>query len=385
MYFWGMTLASFWEEEAFWQADVGIVGGGLVGLSLAASLLERAPATRIVLLERGLTPLGASTRNAGFLCLGSPSEICRNLQQIGEAATVSLVAQRAAGLRRLRTRLGDAAIHYQPTGGYELIPSSYEWVLHELDHLNALLSEAIGGPYARLQDEKLPHFRFGEAIRHLIYLPHEGAVHSGFLVRSLWQYVAERGALILTGAEVEAWEEEAATVKIRVRDPYGRNGYLSARTAALCTNALAPHLTPACNAQPARGQILLTYPIEDLPWQGVFHVEEGYFYFRAVGKRILFGGGRHYDFAGETTTEFTTTETIRGILEAYLRDVIIPWRQVAVERWWAGIMGFCEPPLPKITWETDRVVSVFACNGMGVALSSVIADQAAEALLQRWG
>jgi len=295
------------------------------------------------------------------------------------------VAQRAAGLQRLRTRLGDAAIHYQPTGGYELIPSSYEWVLHELDHLNALLSEAIGGPYARLQDEKLPHFRFGEAIRHLIYLPHEGAVHSGFLVRSLWQYVAERGALILTGAEVEAWEEEAATVKIRVRDPYGRNGYLSARTAALCTNALAPHLTPACNAQPARGQILLTYPIEDLPWQGVFHVEEGYFYFRAVGKRILFGGGRHYDFAGETTTEFTTTETIRGILEAYLRDVIIPWRQVAVERWWAGIMGFCEPPLPKITWETDRVVSVFACNGMGVALSSVIADQAAEALLQRWG
>jgi gamma-glutamylputrescine oxidase len=100
-----------------------------------------------------------------------------------------------------------------------------------------------------------------------------------------------------------------------------------------------------------------------------------------VGKRILFGGGRHYDFAGETTTEFTTTEKIRGILEAYLRDVIIPWRQVAVERWWAGIMGFCEPPLPKITWETDRVVSVFACNGMGVALSSVIADQAAEALL----
>ena len=62
-----------------------------------------------------------------------------------------------------------------------------------------------------------------------------------------------------------------------------------------------------------------------------------------------------------------------------------PQRPRPVERWWAGIMGFCEPPLPKITWETDRVVSVFACNGMGAALSSVIADQAAEALLQRWG
>jgi len=30
MYFWGMTLASFWEEEAFWQADVGIVGLSLI-------------------------------------------------------------------------------------------------------------------------------------------------------------------------------------------------------------------------------------------------------------------------------------------------------------------------------------------------------------------
>jgi gamma-glutamylputrescine oxidase len=165
MYLWGMTLVSFWEEEAFWRADVGIVGGGLVGLSLAASLLERAPTTRVVLLERGLTPLGASTRNAGFLCLGSPSEICRNLQQIGESATVSLIAQRAAGIQRLRTRLGDSAIHYQPTGGYELIPSSYEWVLHKLDYLNTLLSEVLGGPYALLQDEKLPTFalekRFG--------------------------------------------------------------------------------------------------------------------------------------------------------------------------------------------------------------------------------
>ncbi len=380
-----MALVSYWEEEAFWQADVAIVGAGLVGLSLAAELLERVPHLRVIILERGLTPMGASTKNAGFLCLGSPSELCRNIRELGEAQTGNLVAQRAAGLQRLRKRLGDEAISYEAVGGYELILEPYEWVLDELDRLNTLLKEVVGGHYARLWDDRLSQFRFGEPVRHLIYLPHEGAVHSGFLVRRLWQYVSGLGALIMTGAEVEGWEEAGEIVKVSVRDGAGRRWRLSARLLALCTNALAPSLTRCLSARPGRGQILLTEPIEDLPWKGVFHFEEGYFYFRTVGKRILFGGGRHYDFMTETTDQFETTEKIKSILESYLRTVVIPWRQVKVERWWAGIMGFREPPLPKVAWESHQVISVFACNGMGVALSSIIAQQAAEEALKRKG
>ena len=172
-----MVLVSYWEEEAFWEADVAIVGAGLVGLSLAAELLERAPHLRIIVLERGLTPMGASTKNAGFLCLGSPSELCRNIREMGETQVVNLVAQRAAGLRRLRARLGDEAIGYEASGGYELILEPYEWVLDELDRLNALLKEVVGGDYARLWDDRLSRFQFGEQVRHLIYLPQEGAVH----------------------------------------------------------------------------------------------------------------------------------------------------------------------------------------------------------------
>jgi len=46
-------------------------------------------------------------------------------------------------------------------------------------------------------------------------------------------------------------------------------------------------------------------------------------------------------------------------------------------------MGFREPPLPKVAWEGQQVVSVFACNGMGAALSSIIAQRAAEEVLER--
>ena len=377
-----MALVSYWEEEAFWKADLAIVGAGLVGLSLAAEVLERIPDLRIIILERGLTPMGASTKNAGFLCLGSPSELCRSLREIGEARTVELVAQRVAGLRRLRQRLGDEAIGYEAVGGYEIILEPYEWVLDELDRLNTLFKEVVVGDFAILWDGRLSEFRFGDRVRHLIYLPHEAAVHPGLLMRRLWQYVSGLGALIMTGAEVEAWEEAGEIVRISVQDGIGRRWQLSARTAAFCTNALAPSLTRCLSTRPGRGQILITEPIEDLPWKGVFHFEEGYFYFRSVGKRILFGGGRHHDRTTETTAQFETTEKIRGILESYLRTVIIPWRDVKVDRWWAGIMGFREPPLPKVAWEGERVVSVFACNGMGVALSSVVAQQAAEELLR---
>jgi len=374
---------SHWEEEAFWRADVAVVGAGLVGLSLAAELLERAPGLRVIILERGLIPMGASTKNAGFLCLGSPSELCRSLREVGEAQTVTMVGQRASGLRRLRERLGDEAIGYEALGGYELILEPYEWVLHELDRLNILLRDVVGADYALLWDDRLSDFQFGERVKHLIYLPHEASVHSGFLVRRLWQYVAGLGALIMTGAEVEAWTEAGQSVTIKIKDTSGRRWHLSTRLLALCTNALAPLLTCRLSARPARGQILITEPIEDLPWKGVFHFEEGYFYFRSVGKRILFGGGRHHDFVAETTDQFETTEKIKHLLESYLQTIIIPWREVRVERWWAGIMGFREPPLPKVVWEGQQVVSVFACNGMGVALSSVIAQHAADEVLGR--
>jgi len=61
---------SVWEKESFVQYDVVIVGAGITGLSTAASLIEQRPELKILVLERGLLPTGASTRNAGFACDG---------------------------------------------------------------------------------------------------------------------------------------------------------------------------------------------------------------------------------------------------------------------------------------------------------------------------
>jgi hypothetical protein len=66
-----------------------------------------------------MLPHGASTKNAGFACFGSISEIIDDLKSHSEEV-YQLVTKRLEGLRLLRKRLGDEAIDFKPYGGYEL-------------------------------------------------------------------------------------------------------------------------------------------------------------------------------------------------------------------------------------------------------------------------
>ncbi|MCS7000644.1 MAG: FAD-dependent oxidoreductase [Bacteroidota bacterium] len=374
------ATVSFWEQEEFLQADVCIVGAGIIGLSVAASLVEKAPRLRVVVLERSTLPTGASTKNAGFACYGSPTELWRDIQHIGEDATCQLVAQRKRGLERLRARLGDEAIGYEPCGGYELLWGPHCAVLDWLDHLNKLMMPIFGRPYAARADERIREFGFGSMVTHLVALPNEGRIHTGRMMRSLFRYVAERGVLVLSGSPVEQVVPAGFGVELIVSARSHRELRFSARAVVVATNALSTHLADCVAAVPGRGQVLITEPVEHLPWDGVFHFDEGYYYFRNVGKRILFGGGRNLDFEGETTDELALTDRIQAQLETYLHTVIAPGRELRIAHRWAGVMGFRTPPLPAVEWCGERILRVFGCNGMGVALGSLVADDAAEQL-----
>ena len=71
---------SFWElKNWFWNVDYTIVGSGIVGLHAALKLRNRFPESKILIIEKGMLPQGASTKNAGFACFGSISEIIDDL------------------------------------------------------------------------------------------------------------------------------------------------------------------------------------------------------------------------------------------------------------------------------------------------------------------
>lgn len=83
---------SYWERKMYFSnVDFTIVGAGIVGLHCALKLRAKFPKRSIVVLERGLLPQGASTKNAGFACFGSVSELLDDLKVHSEDQVLELV------------------------------------------------------------------------------------------------------------------------------------------------------------------------------------------------------------------------------------------------------------------------------------------------------
>ena len=100
-------MLSFWESQSYLDQDYLIIGAGIVGLSTAASLLEKQPHARVAILERGILPAGASTKNAGFACFGSLTDLLSVIQAVGVNTALPILTWRGGGRRRLRDRLAD--------------------------------------------------------------------------------------------------------------------------------------------------------------------------------------------------------------------------------------------------------------------------------------
>ena len=73
---------SYWERETWFKdLDLAVIGSGIVGLTTAIYYKQKHPDKKVVVLEKGSLPKGASTKNAGFACFGSVSEILSDLNK----------------------------------------------------------------------------------------------------------------------------------------------------------------------------------------------------------------------------------------------------------------------------------------------------------------
>lgn len=370
---------SFWEHDAMLDADFIVVGGGIIGLQTALELREQRPRDRIVVLERGLLPSGASSRNAGFACFGSLTEILSDLDALGDSTVLAMVERRWRGLGRLRQRLGDDAIGYEEFGGFDLLFDSHLDALQRLDEVNRKLQPLFGRDVFSIDETALVTSGFGPRVKALVKNPFEGQVHSGKLMRALAKLAASNGIEIHTGAQVDALEENDGEVQVRLAGE--RTMLFRAPRVAVCTNGITSELLHDTGIAPARGQIVVTAPIADLPWRGTYHLDQGFYYFRNVGDRVLLGGGRNLAFDAEATTDMALSDTIQSALERLLHDTIVPGREVRIEHRWSGVMGFAADKQPIVRMLSGRVALGFGCNGMGVALGSDIASRTAKLLL----
>ena len=372
-------MLSFWEKESFIRYDYIVVGGGIVGLSTAVSLKEKEPEKSVLVLERGTLPTGASTKNAGFSCFGSLTEILSDLKQLSEQSVVELVRLRWQGLQKLRERLGDDGIGYLGYGGYELLQEEGLDCLESIDRVNKLVFPLFEKPVYQLKNESIGLFGFNkDLIKGLVYNPFEGQIHTGKMMKNLHRYAQERGIDVYTGSPVDHFEESAGEVKVAVRDGFS----FIASKVAICTNAFTKQLVPEVDLSPGRGVVLVTRPVSGLKFKGTFHYEEGYYYFRNFGNRVIFGGGRNLDLEGEASTSFEARDLILNKLKEDLKNVILPTTPFEIDYSWVGVMAFGIHKKPILEPFSDRVFMGVRLGGMGVAIGSQVGGQLAE-MMQR--
>lgn len=375
-------MFTIWEQQALLHVDVIVIGAGIIGLSTAIEIAEREPQRSVAVIERGPFSSGASTRNAGFACFGSLTEIIADLDRIGAEGALQVIDARRVGLELLRQRVGDSNLQYEPFGGYELLFAEQLAALDRLEEINTLLEPMFGMQVFRRDDSSISHFGFNQQIvAGLLFNPLEGQLHSGKMIAQLMKIAAERRVRMITGTEVMAVADgaELATVDCRVRA--NQRAIFTARELIVCTNAFTSTLLPDLPITPGRGQVLVTSSIAELTIRGTFHFDAGFYYFRNVGNRMLFGGGRNLAFEEETSHELTLNNAIQRRLEELLRTVILPGKEFQIEHQWAGIMGFSNTKLPIVQRVGSHITVGFGCNGMGVALGSSIGKSVAEIVL----
>jgi gamma-glutamylputrescine oxidase len=375
---------SVWEKESFYAScDILIVGGGLLGLWTARELKNRRPSLKVTLIDKGVIPTGASTRNAGFACFGSPSEMLHDIQVMGAATMWQVVDMRYRGIRKIRSVLKDELTCFENSGGYEcfgeMLPDEWKAFEQQVSLLNKDMQQITGQANSFTS---APGKLAGYGLKGFGYMMEnrlEGGLHSGKLVQALTQMVREMGVKILTGVEIAAYEHEPGGLKVLTHQKV----QFHAKQLLLATNAFLAGQLPKLGIVPARGQIILSPPIPGLALKGTFHFDGGYYYFRNLGNRVLLGGARNTNFASEETLLMQTTEGIKSALYTFLQKHIPAAAAYPLESFesWSGLMAMHASKQPLLQMVHDNVFAAMCCNGMGVALSPVFSEQVAEAML----
>lgn len=369
---------SYWELDTYFKnIDYVIVGSGIVGLSTAYHLRQKHPKARILILEKGMLPEGASTKNAGFACFGTLSEIIAYLENNSEQDVYDLIASRHLGIQKLRGLIGDQTMDYLPQGGFEIFRpedrGSWDRCLERMDEINAWLLPIFGAPVFKRSSSD---WGFGQTMG-MIETAFEGHIHTGKMMRAYTQLMASMDIAILNSITVTGLQDHGAGVEVALEGDFK----LDCKGVFLCTNAFTRDLYDL-DVVPARAQVLVTKPIPNLSLKGCFHFDEGFYFFRNTGDRVLFGGGRNLDVEGETTTQFGTTSQIQNQLEYYLRELILPGQPVEIEHRWSGIMGMGSQRMPIIKQLSNRVFCGVRLSGTGVAIGSLVGEKLADLLDQ---
>ncbi|MDA8886040.1 FAD-binding oxidoreductase [Bacteroidia bacterium] len=363
----------YWEKEHLLsKIDYLIVGMGLVGLQTAINLKEAEPKAKVVVIDRHAWSLGASTRNAGFGCFANVSEILDDLQNDTPDNVYGNIKKRYLGLQKLRTKFGDKNLDYAEKGSVEIFTQENKTHLNNgidsLQGINTIL-------YNELGLDNVFSYKSNNALPNTIGAIHnafEGQLHTGKLYETVHSFAQDIGIKLYGGIEVKSWIG-GDIIEIDTHDGLK----IVTKKLILCTNAFTSKLMDA-DILPARGQVILSERVAQLPCEGLHMFDSGYYYWRDIDNRILLGGARNLDKEEETSYKLDTNTTIVDELKRFMNEQIFG-REVFIEYQWSGIMamgkGETQQKTPIVKEVEPNIYMAARLGGMGVALSANVADE----------
>ncbi len=371
-----MSTVSIWQDTSIWdgrphrheEADVCIVGAGIVGSTLA-TFLTRAGKSVVVLDARDVA-LGASGRNAGFIATLLEPTYHEQVEQLGADAAREI---RDLGIRNrtiIKQFLDDYGVWYEQHGSM-IFAVSEEEQQEFVDEAAALQRDGYAVEF--FDHDPTNHGFFGA-----MYEPGDLATQPYWLVTEI---MANSGATVIPNCAV--WRLEPGADGVIV---HGQRATVRASQVCLCTNAFSQGLHPYFKdlVAPKRAQMLATAPVPrflDVP----VSAEWGYQYFRQLPDgRFLIGGMRNKFL--ETEVGYNDVEinpALQTELERFVAKHFPELKGVPVERRWSGILGFTPDHLPLVGSLPDMPDVYFAVgfSGEGMGMGAGTAERAANLML----
>ncbi|MFO7155248.1 MAG: FAD-dependent oxidoreductase [Pseudomonadota bacterium] len=328
------------------EAEVVIVGGGIMGLALAYNLAKRG-LRDVLVLEAGYLCSGASGRNGG------------GVRMQWSTPTNVRLARRSVEICRAFAREHGINVWFRQ-GGY-LFLASDEKTAERLER-SAALQNSLGVPTRLLSPdgarEIVPELAT-EGFVAASYNPEDGVV---FPWPFVWGYA--KGARRL-GARVETFTKVTGieTGGGRVRAVLTDRGTVRCRTLVNAAGAWSPGVAKLAGVElpnrPHRHEICASEPLK--PWLGplVSVLDSGLYFSQSMRGEIVGGMGDPKE-----PPRFETGSTLR-FLARYARAIVrcIPrMADVKVIRQWAGCYDVT-PDNNPILGETPRLPNFLQLNG----------------------
>ncbi len=342
--------------------DVLIVGGGVIGLSLAREL-HRLGQKRIAIVDRGQIGREASFAAAGMLAPNSENEVIDDLYHLCDASrrmfpdlATELLAETGVNIELDRTGTLFAAFTEKDEAGLNVRFSRQTEA--------GIVVEKLSG-----SDTQKAEPAISPRVRSSLFFPNDWQVENRKLVAALAEYAAKCGITIIEDADVlSILVSGKAAGGVRTR-----NGEIHADVTVLATGAWTSLINVGgeplpVQVKPVRGHIICYRP-PTRTFTYVIHSPRGYLVPRRDGRVLVGGTSDQVGFDSGRSPE------AEAALKARACEFAPNLANMPISESWAGLRPFRDGGLP-IIGEVDGYQQLFVGTGHyrnGILLAPVTA------------